>query len=91
MGDPRNSSTNTASPPLRYDGKLNGAFNWPFSISLPKEVVVSTMLTRSGSQTASYRLPPTFLEKSSRANIHYDLIVKIARGTFRPDSVYVNS
>lgn len=83
MGDPRNSSTG---PESRFEGKLSGAFQWPFSISLPKEVIVSTMLTRSGSRTATYRLPVTLLERNGRANIHYDLIVNIARSKFRPDS-----
>ncbi|KAJ4477342.1 hypothetical protein J3R30DRAFT_3290821 [Lentinula aciculospora] len=61
--------------------RQNG-MHWPFSIHLPGEVVVS-----SGTMNVqAYALPPTFMERNTRACIRYNLIVHISRSKFREDS-----
>ncbi|KAJ7455216.1 hypothetical protein B0H11DRAFT_2161031 [Mycena galericulata] len=79
MANPRDASGS------QYHGKLSGDYHWPFSISLPKEVTLPDPTGKQG-QVRTYHLPQTFLERSTRASVYYELFVHIARSTFRVDS-----
>ncbi|KAJ7158492.1 hypothetical protein C8R46DRAFT_1002107 [Mycena filopes] len=65
------------------NGKLSGDYHWPFSISLPKEV---TLADSTGKKATTYHLPQSFLERTSRASVYYELFVHIARSTLRVDN-----
>ncbi|CAK5269750.1 unnamed protein product [Mycena citricolor] len=78
---PRRENVQTPTLP---GGKLNGDYHWPFSISLPKEVTLPDPQAKHGSPK-TYHLPQTFLERSSRASVFYELFVHLARSTFRGD------
>ncbi|KAJ7170926.1 hypothetical protein C8R43DRAFT_71609 [Mycena crocata] len=80
MADPRDPD-----PGSQYHGKLSGDYYWPFSISLPKEVTAPDPAGKSGS-VKTYHLPQTFLERTTRASVYYELFVHIARSTFRVDN-----
>jgi hypothetical protein len=81
MGDPR--SPTTGSSQEKYSGKLQGNYEWPFSLKLPKEVALPV-----GPQTAlqAFHLPQTFLERYARASVQYNLVVSITRNKLRADS-----
>ncbi|KAJ7649993.1 hypothetical protein FB45DRAFT_6723 [Roridomyces roridus] len=80
--------------PAAGNGKLSGDHHWPFSISLPGEVTLpcpaaSPSWHRHHPETApkkTYRLPQTFLERTSIATVYYELFVHISRSTFRVDN-----
>ncbi|KIK55159.1 hypothetical protein GYMLUDRAFT_176075 [Collybiopsis luxurians FD-317 M1] len=57
--------------------------HWQFSLDIPREVI-----TTSGTlnKIDSYLLPPTFIERNTRACVRYNLIVFISRSKFREDS-----
>ncbi|KAF9068954.1 hypothetical protein BDP27DRAFT_1326169 [Rhodocollybia butyracea] len=57
--------------------------HWPFSIDLPREVITSS---GGESNIHAYKLPPTFMERKTRACVRYNLIVHITRTKFREDS-----
>ncbi|KAJ7067120.1 hypothetical protein C8F01DRAFT_1247521 [Mycena amicta] len=63
----------------------SGDYHWPFSISLPKEVVLPDAKGKHGA-LQTYQLPQTFLERATRASVFYELFVHIARSTFRVDN-----
>lgn len=85
MGDPRNpQSTSTSnSIPTRYKGKLTGEYEWPFSITLPREV---SDPTKPGYSTQLYHLPQSSMERGMKVGIQYDIIVNLIRTKFRVDS-----
>ncbi|KAJ7485705.1 hypothetical protein FB451DRAFT_1230810 [Mycena latifolia] len=58
---------------------LSGDCNWPFSIEVPKNVVLADPAKPRTFRT--YALPQTFLERSSNASVHYYLSVQIFRST----------
>ncbi|KAF7357383.1 hypothetical protein MSAN_01334300 [Mycena sanguinolenta] len=60
-----------ASPPL------SGDYQWPFSIPIPKEVVLQDPGIPGGVRT--YLLPQTFLERNARSSAHYHISAKITR------------
>ncbi|KAF7316705.1 hypothetical protein HMN09_00403600 [Mycena chlorophos] len=66
--------------------KLSGDSNWPFSISLPTEVVLPDPdpKARNGA-VRTYKLPQTFSERTTRVSVIYELYVHIARSMFRVD------
>ncbi|KAJ6558644.1 hypothetical protein B0H10DRAFT_1846698 [Mycena sp. CBHHK59/15] len=68
----------------RLDGRLSGDYRWPFSIYIPKDVVLPDPGRRGVVRT--YHLPQTFLERSTKASAHYYLSVNITRSAFREDS-----
>ncbi|KAJ7745723.1 hypothetical protein B0H16DRAFT_971557 [Mycena metata] len=80
MANPRDSVSGASGS--HYNGKLSGDYHWPFSISLPKEVTLSDP---TGKQSLTYHLPQSFLERTSRASVYYELFVHIARSTLRVD------
>ncbi|KAJ3987412.1 hypothetical protein F5890DRAFT_1405227 [Lentinula detonsa] len=57
--------------------------HWPFSIHLPREVSASS---GTMNYVQAYALPPTFMERNTRACIRYNLIVHISRSKFREDN-----
>ncbi|KAJ7667124.1 hypothetical protein B0H17DRAFT_1251884 [Mycena rosella] len=61
----------TVSPPL------SGDCHWPFSIDIPKDVVLPDPAKPGTART--YALPQTFLERNSKASAHYYLSVQITR------------
>ncbi|KAJ6570979.1 hypothetical protein DFH09DRAFT_1153490 [Mycena vulgaris] len=65
------SSRDMASP------SLSGDCHWPFSIDIPKEVVLADP-ARLGT-VQPYVLPQTFFERVSKASVNYRLSVQISR------------
>ncbi|KAF7985707.1 hypothetical protein HWV62_2288 [Athelia sp. TMB] len=59
----------------------DGSRSWPFSFAFPRHV---TIASKSDSQT--FYLPPTFLERNTRVSVQYDIFAHVRRGRFRPDS-----
>ncbi|KAH8117915.1 hypothetical protein DFH11DRAFT_1571413 [Phellopilus nigrolimitatus] len=57
-----------------------GSLTWPFSLTLPKEALVSAS---SKEAPKCYPLPPTFSERASPAYIDYKVTVTVKRGAFR--------
>ncbi|KAG6857381.1 hypothetical protein H0H87_004743 [Tephrocybe sp. NHM501043] len=61
---------------------LYGDHFWPFTISLPTELV----LPGGPKYTPEvYRLPESFHERHVRASVQYSLHLRLIRGKFRPD------
>ncbi|KAF7374624.1 hypothetical protein MSAN_00347200 [Mycena sanguinolenta] len=83
MPNPRDS--NAGPSDSKFNGKLSGDYHWPFSISLPKEVTLPDPTRRHG-EVRTYKLPQTFLERTTRATVFYELCVHVARSTFRVDN-----
>ncbi|KAJ6624070.1 hypothetical protein B0H10DRAFT_1785291 [Mycena sp. CBHHK59/15] len=81
-GMPNPREPGAAASDSHYSGKLSGDYHWPFSISLPKEV---TLPDKQG-RVRTFHLPQTFLERTTRASVYYELFVHIARSTFRVDN-----
>ncbi|KAF7327977.1 Pkinase-domain-containing protein [Mycena kentingensis (nom. inval.)] len=71
------------STPLWLKGTDAGDHQWPFSISLPGEVELPDP---KGKHSRTYRLPQTFLERTFRASVYYELFVHIARSKFSVDN-----
>ncbi|KAJ7814615.1 hypothetical protein B0H14DRAFT_2849950 [Mycena olivaceomarginata] len=80
MPNPRDTNPGAAG-----SGKLFGDCHWPFSISLPKEVILPDPAGKHGAVRA-YKCPQTFQERTTRASVFYELSVHIARSTFRVDN-----
>ncbi|KAJ7808186.1 hypothetical protein B0H14DRAFT_2870976 [Mycena olivaceomarginata] len=80
MPNPRDTNPGAAG-----SGKLFGDCHWPFSISLPKEVILPDPAGKHGA-VRTYSLPQTFQERTTRASVFYELSVHIARSTFRVDN-----
>ncbi|KAF7312490.1 hypothetical protein MIND_00262700 [Mycena indigotica] len=66
-------------------GRLSGDYHWPFSIPLPRDVILPDAKGKHGGMK-TYQLPQTFLERTTRASVFYELFVHIARSTFRVDN-----
>lgn len=66
------------------DGRLGGHHHWPFSFSLPKTITISD--SASVNDQGEFPLPPTVVERYTRASVRYDLIVHVVRSKFRADS-----
>ncbi|KAJ6455452.1 hypothetical protein C8R45DRAFT_1036382, partial [Mycena sanguinolenta] len=56
---------------------LSGDCQWPFSIPIPKDVVLQDPRMPGGVRT--YALPQTFFERNARISAHYHLSAKITR------------
>ncbi|KAJ7182790.1 hypothetical protein C8R43DRAFT_1116409 [Mycena crocata] len=76
MGDPRAPGPSSSS--VEWKEKLQGDYHWPFSVKIP-EIPVDL------SSGERIRLPHSFAEFYSRANIEYYLELHINRGRFRSD------
>ncbi|KAF8194357.1 hypothetical protein K438DRAFT_1827838 [Mycena galopus ATCC 62051] len=65
---------------------LSGNCRWPFSINIPRDVVVADPGIPGGART--YVLPQTFLERNAKITAHYSLSAKITRSAllFRDDA-----
>ncbi|KAJ6623972.1 hypothetical protein B0H10DRAFT_760842 [Mycena sp. CBHHK59/15] len=74
MGDPRNPGS--ASNETKWTEKLRGQYVWPFSISVPPTVSLRDEV---------FRLPPTFFERHTRAQIEYEISVRFTRTKLRSD------
>ncbi|KAK7436992.1 hypothetical protein VKT23_006722 [Stygiomarasmius scandens] len=90
----------TPDPRRKSSDKLEGQHSWNFSITLPRQVVVSQLSgsgsesgSRSRSQSSSasgpptFNLPPNFSERASPAYIDYKLVVTVKRGTFKANQI----
>ncbi|KAJ7512871.1 hypothetical protein B0H11DRAFT_1947754 [Mycena galericulata] len=55
----------------------SGDCSWPFSIDIPKEVIIPD--PDNPGAVRSYSLPQTFLERNTRASAHYSISVQIVR------------
>lgn len=86
-GEPRNaSSSDSDSSPLpnslKFSGKLKGEYTWPFSIDLPKQVVMASGHRR---EPQVFHPPQTFNERHTRATISYEICLKLLRNKLRID------
>ena len=98
MGDPRdpnnatlsNMSSSTrssySSTSSKYDAKLSGFYNWPFSITLPTTCRFSP---KKKAPEVEMPLPPSFSEKGAAQYVNYEINVKIGRGQWRIDNKWV--
>ena len=71
-----------APTPPKFNGKVQGDYTWPFSIDLPKEVLLN--------RKKMYTLPETFNEQQTRAYITYDVSVRFVRNKLRTDYRYTS-
>ncbi|KAK1219394.1 hypothetical protein PQX77_017919 [Marasmius sp. AFHP31] len=60
--------------------RLSGHQQWSFSVSLPKTVSIGN------GEGTQFPLPPTVVERFTRASVRYDLIIHVVRRMFRYDS-----
>jgi len=88
-GDPRHvdpydrdSSSAATSTPTKFTGKLQGDYTWPFSIDLPKEVLVPF---GGRNEPQVFTLPQTFTERHERASIRYEVSVRFIRAKLQKD------
>ncbi|THU84184.1 hypothetical protein K435DRAFT_733492 [Dendrothele bispora CBS 962.96] len=91
----------TPDPRKKSSEKLEGQHSWNFSLTLPRQVVVSQLSgsgfesgsrgrSQSSSSTSgalSFSLPPNFSERASPAYIDYKLVVTVKRGTFKANQI----
>lgn len=54
--------------------KLQGQVEWPFSLEIPKEIMLE-----DPEDPGPFRLPQTLLEKTSQASVQYDILVVMKR------------
>jgi hypothetical protein len=82
------SSSLTSSAPPKFTGKLQpGDYSWPFSIDLPKEVLVAC---GNRNEPQVFTLPQTFVERHTRPSIRYEFSVRFTRSKLRGDDRYVD-
>ncbi|KDR78940.1 hypothetical protein GALMADRAFT_137911 [Galerina marginata CBS 339.88] len=86
-GKPQNttSEVGSSSPAVSspdFTGKLQGTYTWPFSIDIPKEVILP-----SGPQKEPkvFNPPETFNERYARVSVCYGVSVRFTRGKLRPN------
>lgn len=79
MGDPRKPGGDG-----KWSERLRGRYVWPFSISMPPTVSVPQI----GGQNEVFRLPQTFFERHTRAQIQYEVVVRFTRTKLRSDHRY---
>ncbi|KAG6812366.1 hypothetical protein H0H92_003177 [Tricholoma furcatifolium] len=60
--------------------KLFGSYQWPFTITLPQEVLIP-----AGQKFETFRLPESFSERHVRDSIMYTLSLRLIQGRFRLD------
>lgn len=78
-GDPRHASSTQN---IKHEGRLTpGEYSWPFSFAFP----ITVNLPGEGGLVVEHQVPQTFLERSTRATVQYELVLRIGRGTLRPD------
>ncbi|KAJ3830098.1 hypothetical protein EV361DRAFT_382627 [Lentinula raphanica] len=68
----------------KSESRLQGQYDWPFSLHLPKEVTM-TVGTKDVPRVDVFRLPQTFMERHARASIHYEIVARFARGLLKTD------
>lgn len=90
-GDPRSipstvqndSGTISRSPsPKKFEGKLSGEYNWPFTFPFPSSVAIP-------GQGGNLQIPQTFLERGVKGNVQYEFSLRITHGMLRSDSKYI--
>ena len=81
-GDPRNSN-----PTLKdkFDGKLVGNYDFPFSMPFPAYVDLASSSTANMEQMAS-PTPQTFIERGITATVTYTISVLFIHGWFKHES-----
>ncbi|KAG5728865.1 hypothetical protein E4T56_gene2313, partial [Termitomyces sp. T112] len=67
---------------INKNQKLSGDHHWPFSIPLPKKVLLPN---RRKHETEFYSLPESFHERNIRASVQYSLHLRLTRGKFKAD------
>jgi len=70
------------------EGKLVGQHTFPFSITIPRDVMIAPVPKAA---PKSIPLPPTFSERASPAYIDYRLFVTVRRGRLRVNKQCVSS
>ncbi|KAL5530469.1 hypothetical protein ACEPAF_6727 [Sanghuangporus sanghuang] len=84
-GDPRSPNQHNG---MKFKGKLEGSYSWPFSIVLPREITPGAKLLRELRLNRSELLPPSLDNLGLNSVINYRLIVSIKkRGLLKPDSI----
>ncbi|KAL5508511.1 hypothetical protein ACEPAH_6130 [Sanghuangporus vaninii] len=85
FGDPRSPNQHNG---MKFKGKLEGTYSWPFSIVLPREITPDAKLLRELRLNHSELLPPSLDNLGLNSVINYRLIVNIKkRGLLKPDSI----
>ncbi|KAF8917285.1 hypothetical protein CPB85DRAFT_1215524 [Mucidula mucida] len=77
----KSSEGSSRTPSPTDSNKLTGRHTLPFSISLPRTVDITTK-----TDTQTFSLPETFLERDSLVTVQYDITVTLSRGKLRADS-----
>ncbi|KIM40545.1 hypothetical protein M413DRAFT_445989 [Hebeloma cylindrosporum] len=67
----------------KFTGKLKGEYIWPFSIDLPKEVMLPSGI--GSNKVEAFPPPQTFNERKTLASINYEIYVRVARGRWKAD------
>ncbi|KDR84257.1 hypothetical protein GALMADRAFT_54975 [Galerina marginata CBS 339.88] len=84
-GDPRGTTAGQ-----KFNGKLLGNFEFPFSFPFAVEADILQPSSGSGKRASRpelvYRLPQSILEHNLKSNVEYELALHIAHGPFRADS-----
>lgn len=84
-GDPRRSSIGT-----KFDGRLSGDIEFPFSFPFPTEINLESRAVTKGNRASRPPVvtftPQTFLERNLKANIEYELVLTISHGILRTNS-----
>ena len=73
-------------PALPSEGKVVGQHTFPFSIIMPRDVMIAPV---PKAEPKSFPLPPTFSERASPAYIDYRLCLTVRRGRLRAKKQYV--
>ncbi|EIW57486.1 uncharacterized protein TRAVEDRAFT_29565 [Trametes versicolor FP-101664 SS1] len=67
-------------------GRLQGHYDWPYSVRLPKGVSILSAINDGRAERTNYRLPPSFSDKRLNAHVQYTLVVRVTRGGFKGGS-----
>lgn len=67
-------------------GRLQGHYDWPYSVRLPKGVSILSAINDGRAERTNYRLPPSFSDEQLNAHVQYTLVVRVTRGGFKGGS-----
>lgn len=79
-------STDSPAASLLKRGRLQGHYDWPYSVRLPKGVSILSAINDGRAERTNYRLPPSFSDEQLNAHVQYTLVVRVTRGGFKGGS-----
>jgi len=65
--------------------KPKGKLSWPFSFTLPSEVMASDKIK---GKPSPFRLPPSFSERAASAYVDYKFIITVRKGAFKINQAF---